>query len=293
MFIKLKQSPDESASSIGLNKYGKSMLPGAFQILQPAKDKSGRWITGIDEDATKLRKELSGDEYIEVRDSLKEERESLERATGLDLSATSKYWDDYFIRISGDRMFDLDFPADRIDYKVLLANQYAAPNLESISSPEYNHVKFYLTDDASEESNKATIKKEKNRAIAELTKIEENKNRLFIIAKFIFANSISDEITTDSLYNMLSDYIMDDKKGKDIRKFNSVVDKTTEELQIKITVDEANRFHVIRQRDNVWQHGNITLGKSLEDVVKYLSKVENSNELGSIIEEVREKRLRG
>src|SRR5690606_15279476 len=111
---------------------------------------------------------------------------------------------------------------------VLVANHYAAPNADLINDPDYNGVKFYLSRTEEEESTKAKVKKEKNKAIAELTKIEENKNRLLILAKFLFGNSISDDITMDSLYNLLSDLINDDKKGADIRRFIEAAAKSTE-----------------------------------------------------------------
>lgn len=291
MKVKLKQTADEAAASIGLGKYGRSVLPGTFQMLQPAQDASGRWITGLDEDSPRLRKELFGDEYIEAKQKIKEERESLEEVTGYNLKATSDFWNDYRIRINGDRMFDLDVPADRIEYKVLIANEFAAPNQDVVNEPQYSNVKFYISRTEEEESSKAKVKKERNNAIYELTKVAENKNRLLILAKYLYGNQISDDATMDSLYNLLSDYIVDDKKGTEIRKFNVAVNKTTEELQIKIVVDEADKAHIIRQRDGNWQRGNITLGKTLAEAVNFLSKIENSNELASIMEEVRERRI--
>jgi hypothetical protein len=289
MIVSLKQTPDQSAESVGLSKYNKSVLPNTFQMYQPYFH-NGRWFTGLDEDSVELRKRP---DYAEKKEEVKELRESLEKVTGLDLKATSSYWDNYRISFSGGLTLDLDNPEDRIRYHVLTANNFAAPNADLVNQPEYNNAKFYLSRTEEEESNKAKVKRSKNQAIAELTKIEENKNRLLILAKFIFGNAISDDATMDSLYNLLSDYINDDKKGADIRKFNDAVQMTTEQLQIKITIDEAIRFNVIRQRDGVYQRGNITLGKDTAEVLRFLSKVENSGEFASIMEEVREKRIMG
>lgn len=289
MKVIVKQSPDQSADSIGLGKLGRSVLPGTFQSFQPGQ-RNGRWLTGLDEDALELKKSPDYEkEYLRI----KELRESLEQATGLELHATSSFWDDYRVTFRNTIVLDLETPKDRIIYQVLVANQFAAPNADITNDPEYVNTKFYLSRTEEEESTKAKIKREKNKAIAELTKIEENKNRLLIIAKYIFGNSISDDATIDSLYNLLADHIDGDKKGADVRRFNETIAKSTEELQIKIAIDEAIRFNVIRQRDGVLQRGNITLGKDIAEAERFLSKIENSGELASIMEETREKRIRG
>jgi len=291
MLVQLKQAPDSAAQSVGLDRYNRSVMPNTFQSFQPYC-RNGRWWTGLDEDDPDLRK---GDpkEYELRKQTIKEEREALEKLTGLDLRATSTYWETYRVIFKGNLTLDLENPADKIRYHVLVRNNFAAPNPDAMSDPEYVNVKYAFSRTGEEESNKAKIKKEKNRAIAELTKIEENKNRLLILGKFIFGNQISEDITTDSLYNLLSDFIEGDKKGADIRKFIAATERTTEELQVKITVDEAERYKVIRLREGNYQRGNITLGRSIPEVVKYLSNIENSHELSSIMEEVREKKLQG
>lgn len=293
MIVKVKQSPDASAASIGLNRYNRSVFPNTMQGFQPYKTKGGRWVTGLDENAPEILKLKAVDakQYKEVFERVKEERESLELLTGEDLSATSKFWDDFIVLFRNEIILDLDDPMDKIRYRVMVANNYAAPNPDVVEAPEYVNTKFYISRTEEEESNKAKVKREKNRAIAELTKIEENKNRLLVIAKYIFGNNISDSITMDALYNMLSDYISNDKRGADIRTFLTAVEKPTEDIQIKLTIDEAIKLNIIRLSGGVYQRGSITYGKDVPAMIKYFSKADNSGELASIMEAVKEKKL--
>ena len=165
MTVTVKQSPDQAADSIGLGKYGRSVFPGTFQVFQPYCTPSGRWYTGLDEDDPDLRK-MNPEDYDAKKAEIKEKRETLERLTGLDLSATSKYWENFRISFTGSLTLDLDNPIDNIRYAVLVKNNFAAPNPDIINTPEYINTKFYFSRTEEEESNKAKIKKEKNKAIA-------------------------------------------------------------------------------------------------------------------------------
>jgi hypothetical protein len=61
----------------------------------------------------------------------------------------------------------------------------------------------------------------------------------------------------------------------------------------KLIVDEAIAKHVIRIREGYFQRGNATYGKTMKDVLKFLSSPENANEFASVKEEVEEKRALG
>jgi hypothetical protein len=291
--IEIKQSPDQSSQSIGLDKYNMSKFPGCFETIQPGKTSDGRWVTGLDEDALSIKRIKDPVLREQKRQEVLELREELERITGLDLSAHSKYWDNYYINIVGNLGLNFDLAHDRIKYYVLLANDQAAPEIDARSNPEYVNTKFYIHRSESEDGQKALKSQERDRVIAELYGMRDNRNKLLLIGKYILGTKIKDSMSLDSVYNTLRDSLTNDKEGTIVRRFTDAITKTVEELQYKLVVDEAIAKHVIRLREGYYQRGNATYGKSMKEVIKFLSSPENANEFASIKEELEEKRALG
>lgn len=291
--IEVKQTPDQSAQSIGLDKYNRSKFPSVFEIMQPGKTPDGRWVTGLDDRATSLNQIKDPVLQAQRREELRELREELERLTNLDLSATSKYWETYFVKIVDKLALNFDLASDRIKYYVLLANDYAAPELDARNNPDLINTKFYVHRTETEEGSKALKSKERDKAIAALYGMSENKNKLVLIGKYIHGTKVKDSMSADNIYNILRDSLAADKDGSIVRKFNEATGKTVEELQYKLIIDEAVAKHVIRIRESYYQRGNATYGKSMKEVIKFLSSPENANEFASIKEELEEKRALG
>jgi hypothetical protein len=291
--VEIKQTPDLSAQMIGLDKHGRSKFPGTFEVIQPAKGPDGRWITGIDEYALSI-KSISDPILREQRqEEVRGIREELERTTGYNLSATSDFWNTYYIKIVEKLALNFDIPQDRIKYYVLLANGDAAPELEARNNPDFIHTKFYMHRSENEEGQKAVKSRERDKAIADLYTMYDNKSKLVIIGKYVLGNKVKETMSQDGVYNLMREAIQTDKEGTVVRKFNEATSKTIEELQYKLIIDEAVTRHVIRIREGYYQRGNATYGKTLKDVVKFLSSPENANEFASIKEEVEEKRVLG
>jgi hypothetical protein len=262
-------------------------------VLQPGKTADGRWVTGMDEDAISV-KSITDPELREKRkEEIKEVREELERLTGQNLSATSDYWNTYYIRIVDKLALNFDNPNDRVKYYILLANNYAAPELEAKSNPEFLNSKFYMHRAENEEGQKAVKSRERDKAVADLYAMYDNKPKLVLIGKYILGSKVKDSMSQDGIYNLLRSGIENDKEGTIVRKFNEATSKTIEELQFKLILDEAIARHVIRIREGYYQRGNATYGKTIKDVLKFLSSPENANEFASIKEEVEEKRVLG
>ena len=89
--IEVKQTPDQSAQSIGLDKYGRSKFPTVFEIMQPGRTPDGRWVTGLDENALSINRINDPLLRQQRKEEILEMRLELERLTNLDLSATSKF----------------------------------------------------------------------------------------------------------------------------------------------------------------------------------------------------------
>lgn len=290
ILVEIKQTPDLSAQMLGLDKHGRSKFPNTFEVLQAARTPDGRWVTGLDEDAVSIRS-IKDPELREKRsEEVKDLRLELERLTGIDLSSKSKYWETYFIKIIEKLALNFDNPHDRVKYYVLLANRYAAPELEAKTDPDYMHTKFYMHRSENEEGQKALKSRERDKAVSDLYLMYNNEPKLKLIGKYILGQKIKDTMSADGVYNQLREHFLNDKEGTVVRKFNEATSKTIEELTYKLIVDEAVAKHVIRIREGYYQRGNATYGKSMKDVLKFLSSPENANEFISIREEVEEKR---
>jgi hypothetical protein len=291
--VEIKQTPDLSAQMLGLHKHGRSKFPGTFEVLQPGRGADGRWVTGLDEGALSIKS--INDPVLRAKrsDEVRELREELERLTGFNLSANSDYWDTYYVKIVEKLALNFDNPHDVVKYYVLLANGYAAPELEARDNPDYIHTKFYMHRAENEEGQKSVKSRERDKATADLYGMYENRAKLILIGRYVLGTKVKESMTQDGIYNLLREALNNDKEGSVVRKFNEATSKTVEELQYKLIVDEALQRHVIRIRDGYYQRGNATYGKTMKDVLKFLSSPENANEFASIKEEVEEKRVLG
>lgn len=294
MYIELKQAVDKSAQSIGLDKYGKSKMPGCFDYMQAGIGSDKRWVTGIDENSLAIRQIPDLIIRAKTKEEVKERREFLENQLGLDLKAdlNNTYWEDFLIKVGTGLNLDLTNPVDLITYYVLLANNYAAPDITMTDAPEYINCKFYMSRLEEEQSTLATKRREKDKATSKLYSLYDNKTKLILIGKYILGTVVKDEMSNDTVYNMLSDYLASekDKKGEHVRKFLSVCDKTTEEMNIKIIVLEAIGSSLIKFREGLYQRGNITYGTSIDKVIEFISKPENAIEVDSLLEELKERK---
>ncbi len=293
MLVEIKQTPDLSAQMLGLDKHGRSKFPNTFEVLQPAKTPDGRWVTGLDEDAVSIKRIKDPVLRDKLSEEKKELRLELERLTGHDLTGTSKYWETYFIKIVEKLALNFDNPHDKVKYYVLLANNYAAPELEAKANPDYIHSKFYMHRAENEEEQRSLASRERDKAVADLFNLYMNVPKMKLIGKYLLGTKVKESMSADAVYNLIRNELANDKEGTATRKFNEATSKTIEELTYKLIIDEAVAKHVIRIREGYYQRGNATYGKTMKEVIKFLSSPENANEFMSIKEEVEEKRALG
>lgn len=291
--VEIKQAPDLGAQMLGLDKYDKSKFPGTFEILQAGKGLDGRWITGLDDETVSIKSIKDSELREKIQAEKKELRLELETLTGLNLHAKSDFWETFYIRIVDKLALNFDIPLDRVKYYVLLANRFSAPELEAKGDPDYISTKFYMHRSEEEDSQKSVKSRERDKAVADLFGLYDNERKLNLIGKYILGSKVKDSMKKDSVYNLLRDTLTNDKEGTATRKFAEAMGKTVEELTYKLIIDEAIQRHVIRIREGYYQRGNATYGKTMKDVIKFLSSPANVNEFASVKEEVEEKRSLG
>ena len=288
MIVEVKQYADDNAVSIGLDKYNRSKLPGTFEILQPAKGYDGRWLTGIDEDALEINSIRDTDTREKLKAETLKTRLDLQSLLGVDLSATNnEYWSKYKVKLADTVSLDLTNPRKKIDYYVLIANRYAAPEFGVLSNPEYQRSKYYVSRKEEETRERVITAKVKDEARAKLLELSTNYDKMVLIARYLLgARRIKHGMDEGAIYEDLSNFINDPKEKNNVSKFTQAVSKSVEELQYKLTLDEAIRMNIVKVTAQYVQRGNATYGKNLKEAIEYLSEIGNAAEFASLKEEV-------
>lgn len=288
MIVEVKQHADQSSASVGLDKYDRSKIPGTFEILQPAKGYDGRWLTGIDENSLAINSMRDQATKEKIKEEILAIRKDLESLLNIDLNATNDvFWSKYRVVLKDNFSLNFSNAQDKLKYYVLIANQYAAPELDSVGNPEYINTKYYISRKEEEVRERVITAKGKDEARAKLFELSKNYDKFVLIAKFLLGSRrIKHGMDEGIIYEELSQYINDPKEKSNLGKFVDAVGKTVEDLQYKLTLDDAIRLGIIKVREGYYQRGNATYGRSLKEAIEYLSSVANSGEFSSLKEEV-------
>lgn len=285
--VVIKQIPDELSTLTGLNKYNRSKMPKTGDFFHVAFE-NGRAITGIDEDGFDVRRIIDEEEREKEHKRKLKLRETLERLTGKDLSATSPFWETFGVAISSDSDLILNRanPLDVVRYHMLVANGYVAPDKEAASLPEYRNAKYYCFVEKVANDEEVSTQMYRDKARSELLKLSENLDKMVLIGQYLEGDKYKQGMQPKTLYKMLSDFINDVKEPDNIKRFMKAVSTKVDELQFKIVVDRAIKKKIIRYRDGYYQRGNVTFGKTPSDVYENLKKPEFANELFSLQKEL-------
>lgn len=283
----IKQIPDDYAEATGLARYNRSRMPRCVDRLCAAQQRDGRYITGIDEDALDVNMIPDPITREERKEELRNLRKSLETNTGLDLSALSPFWENFFVEIKSDSDLILNRanPSDVIKFYLLVSNGYVAPSKDEAGNPKFMSAKYFVFTTEVENKEKVSTRKIKDKARAALLNLSEKPETMLLIGQFLEGPKYMKGLEPDTLYSMLSDYI-EVNKDNAVQKFLKAVEKDVAELQYKVTIDRAVRAKIIKFRDKYYQRGQVTLGKSIEEVYSTLQSPEYAAEFLSIKEEL-------
>lgn len=278
--ILIKQLPDDYADATGLSKYNRSRMPGTTDTFSAGINSDGRYITNLDE------------ESISVPSAKKEEvktlREQLSRKINKDISGTSPFWQDFQVLIYSDKpkTFNTENPLDVIGLQMLIANKYVAPTKEAAYTPEYKDAQYYAYTEESEINEEVSVRKRKDKALAILLEISENKDKMLLYGQYLEGLKYTKKLSSESLYKMLRAYI-EEKDTKHADSFLAAVKEPVEKLQTKAIVDRALKQRLITRtnagnKKSVYQYGNITIGTTIEEVYTNLGLPDFAPELLNI-----------
>lgn len=282
VLIKELTSPD--VINFGLEKEGRSKLPGTSDTVQPMFA-NGKWVTGMDETAPDVI--AKGKEEIE---RVKAEREELERLTGFDLSpsASNPFWEDMWITINRNVAFDTTDPYSRIRMHVLRARKAVAPHPD-VSSAEYPGVKYYFAKPEEEAQYKLKPKKEKAEAMAKLVELMKDTKKARLVAKGL-GFSVADETSSDSMYDMFISFIDRFPKENTVKQFIEQLNIPVQEHQVTAAFEKALNRGIISNDKGTFRRGTVALGRTKKEAITKLLTIEFSGELESIFTELAEKK---
>ena len=282
--ILIRQIPDDYADSTGLAKYNRSRMPGCKDRFSVSENIDGRYLTNLDEESFTVPKEK--------KEEVKKLRESYQSLLGKDLTGSSDFWKDFQIVIDADnpKVFNTENPVDALSIHVLLANKYVAPSKEAAYTPEYRDAQYYAYTEDEEEAEEINLRKKRDTAIVELSKIMDNKDKMILYGQYLEGLKYHSKLGESTLYKMLRSYI-EDKDIKNASNFINAIKKDVVELQQKIIIDKALKQRLIVKshignKQYAYQYGNVTLGTTAEDVYRNLTLPEFAPELMNLKKEL-------
>lgn len=267
-FIK-QRSPVEGEEIMGLEKFGYVMFPDSVTTIEipyvNGRHKLGNYS---EKDATKfgLTKKQQGD---------------FENFFGVQFESPEgkKFLEEYQISIS-----HLTNPFDESDMKQAFEMQILRANdgmglVDVNTTQDVTRYPFVLVDEQQELEVKTNRNTTRNAALGKLESLNEDKAKLVRVAKYLF-NAL--DITPKQAYNLLNDFIFDKFENAD--KFTKALSLNDEWMDTYITVKDAIHAGIIRRQEDGWyvNHANQEkLGKTVEEITKYLEHPDNLSTLGA------------
>ena len=295
----------------GLSQKGFTRIPGTGVFKYPYKELDGKYRTGLDPDATYIKR---------IQDTTERELE-IERVTALrarleseigdiDLGPRSKFWN-YGLSLSpddqthvqavklldGDNYFDLSNAFQEIAFSWLRVHPTIASSYQAWERGEYPaDTQFYVVDDEIE--NAVIFKKKQliNKAIVKFDSMTPDKKRK--VARLL-GLPVSEDSKEEVVYNLVDNVLKQTefKNGKysglnPVEVFNRFADMKESLLHIKDLVKQAVAHSVYRIKPNgkVYE-GEYEIAKDEEDLIKFLADDDNQDELLTLEGKLKTKKL--
>jgi hypothetical protein len=295
----------------GLAQKGLTRVPGTGVFKYPYKEIDGRYRTGLDPNATYIKRisdPLEREMEIERVTALKEK---LEAALGdIDLGPRSSFWN-YGLSTSnddmqhvqpvklmdGDNFFDLSIPFQELAFSWLRVHPTIASSYQAWERGEYPaETQFYVADEEIE--NVVLFKKKQliNKAITKFEQMTPEKRKK--VARLL-GLPVTDDTKEEAVYNLVDNVLKQTefKNGKyqglnPVEVFNRFADMKENLLHIKDLVKQATAHSIYRIRPNgkVYE-GEFEVAKDEDDLIKMLSDDDNQDMLLTLEGKLKSKKL--
>jgi hypothetical protein len=295
----------------GLSQKGLTRIPGTGVFKYPYKELDGQYRTGLNPDASYIRR---------IKDPLEKEmeiervtnlREKLEAALGdIDLGPRSKFWnyglststeDQMHVQavklLDGDNYFDLSIPFQELAFAWLRVHPTIASSYQAWERGEYPaDIQFYVAD---EEIENAVVYKKKqliNKAVIKFDTMTPDKKKK--VARLL-GLPVTDDTKEEVVYNLVDNVLKQSefKSGSfqgmnPIEVFNRFADMKDNLLHIKDLVKQAIIHSIYRVKPNgrIYE-GEFEIAIDEESLIKFLADDDNQDELLTLEGKLKTKKL--
>lgn len=295
----------------GLSQKGMTRIPGTGVFKYPYKELDGKYRTGLDENASYIKRISDPLERELEIERVKALRARLENEIGdIDLGPRSQFWN-YGLSLStddqthvqsvklldGDNYFDLSVPFQEIAFSWLRVHPTIASSYQAWERGEYAaDTQFYVVDD---EIENAVIYKKKqliNKAIVKFDSMTPDKKKK--VARLL-GLPVTEETKEEVVYNLVDNVLKQTefKNGKysglsPVEVFNRFADMKDALLHIKDLVKQATLHSVYRVKPNgkIYE-GEFEIAKDEEDLIRFLADDDNQDELLTLEGKLKTKKL--
>lgn len=283
----------------GLAQKGLTRIPGTGVFKYPYKELDGKYRTGLDKDASYIRRISDPTERKIEEERVTKLRKKLEEELGgIDLGPRSTFWnyslststeDTLHVQpvklIDGDNYFDLNIPFQELAFSWLRVHPSIASSYQAWERGDYPaDTQFYVVDDDIE--NLVTYKKKTliNKAISKFDSMTPDKKKK--VARLL-GLPVTDSSTEEFVYNQVDNVLKQTefKSGtfqglSTVEVFNRFADMKENLLHIKDVVKQAIQYSIYRVKPSgkVYE-GELEIANDEDDLVKYLSDDDNQDAL--------------
>jgi len=289
---------------------GYTRVPGTGVFKFPYKERDGKYRTGLDPDASYIRRiEDKTQRDLEIK-RVTELKEKFEKELNLDLGPKSEFWnyakakstEDYqHVRpvklLDGDNIYDLNDLWQELTFSWLRVHPSIASSFQAWQRGEYPaDTQFYVADDEIESELAFNKKQAINKAIVSLDSMTPEKRRK--VGRQL--GLVISENTKDSVaYNMIDTYLKssEDKSAKHrgespAKVFMKYATMAENLLHVKDLINQAITHSIYRvQANGKLYEGSNEIAKTEDDFVKYLLADEHQEDLLILEEKLKEKKL--
>jgi hypothetical protein len=294
-----------------LAQKGMTRIPGTGVFKYPYKELDGKYRTGLDPDASYIKRIADPTEKELEIERVTELRKKLESALGdIDLSPRSKFWnyglststdDQMHVQpvklLDGDNFFDLSIPFQELAFAWLRVHPTIASSYQAWERGDYQaDTQFYVVNDDIE--NAIVFKKKQliNKAIVKFDAMTpEKKRKVARLLGLPVTEDTKEEVVYNQVDNVLkqSEFKSGNFQGLNpVEVFNRFADMKENLLHIKDLVKQAISHSVYRVKPNgkIYE-GEFEVAKDEEDLIKFLADDDNQDELLTLEGKLKTKKL--
>ena len=295
----------------GLALKGLTRIPGTGVFKYPYKELDGKYRTGIDPEASYIRRIQDPLEREMEIERVTKLRDKLQAALGdVDISPRASFWN-YGLSTStsdalhvqpvklldGDNFFDLAIPLQELAFSWLRVHPTIASSYQAWERGEYPaETQFYVADDEIE--NAVLFKKKQliNKAIVKFDGMTPERKRK--VARLL-GLPVTDDTKEEAVYNLVDNVLKQTefKNGKyqglnPVEVFTRFADMKDNLLHIKDLVKQAISHSVYRAKPNgkIYE-GEFEIAKDEDDLIKQLADDDNQDLLLTLEGKLKTKKL--